>query len=72
VSAPKVDELLTVQEAAHLLKRSSALLRRYCADGRLQAQLMGKTYVIRRSDLEVFRLRLRAPGRPGRNRPASR
>ena len=64
MSAQAVDDLLTVQEVARLIERSTALVRRYCADGRLPAVLKGKTYVIRKATVIEFMSRTRIRGRP--------
>jgi chromosome partitioning protein len=46
-----VDELLTVEEAASLLKVHPKTIRRWCAAARLPATMAGRSYRIRRSDL---------------------
>jgi chromosome partitioning protein len=46
-----MDELLTVEEAASLLKVHPKTIRRWCAAARLPATMAGREYRIRRSDL---------------------
>jgi chromosome partitioning protein len=46
-----LDELLTVEEAANLLKVHPKTMRRWCATGRLPSTMAGREYRIRRSDL---------------------
>src|ERR1035437_10249650 len=46
-----VDELLTVDEAAALLKVHPKTIRRWCATARLPSTMAGREYRIRRSDL---------------------
>lgn len=64
MSAEGVDYFFGVQEAATRLGLNIAQVRRYCAQGRLRAQLVGKTWVIRADDVEVFKDARRGPGRP--------
>jgi excisionase family DNA binding protein len=47
-------ELITVQEAASLLKVSSITVRRYVAAGRLPAVKVGKAVRLRREAIEQF------------------
>jgi excisionase family DNA binding protein len=56
--------LLTVSEAAERLGLSIAMVRRYCALGKLQAQKMGRDWMIRRRDIERFAAAPRRNGRP--------
>jgi chromosome partitioning protein len=50
-----VDELLTVDEAASLLKVHPKTIRRWCATARLPATMAGREYRIRRTDLLATR-----------------
>jgi len=68
VAAGEADRLLGVQEAAVRLGKSVALVRRFCGTDYLPADKIGKTWVIRVSDLDVFSSRDRPPGRPRRTR----
>lgn len=52
------------QMAVSLGLRDTAGLRRSIAAGRLRAELMGKTYIVK--DEEVERYRLETLGKPGR------
>ena len=47
-----VDEFLTTRQVAELLKLSEATVRKWCREGRLPAVKLGKSYRIRRSDLD--------------------
>ena len=57
--------MVTVPEAAERLGLSIAMVRRYCAQGKLPAQKVGKGWVIRRWELERFAVNPRRSGRPG-------
>lgn len=46
------DEFLTTRQVAELLKLSEATVRKWCREGRLPAVKLGKSYRIRRSDLD--------------------
>ena len=56
--------LLTVPEAADRLGLSIAMVRRYCAQGKLPAQKLGRDWAIRRRDIERFAASPRRSGRP--------
>jgi excisionase family DNA binding protein len=56
--------LLTITEAAERLGLSPAMLRRYCADGKIPAQKIGRDWAIRRHDVEHFAATPRHSGRP--------
>jgi excisionase family DNA binding protein len=58
--------LLTVPEAADRLGLSMAMVRRYCAQGKLPAQKMGRDWAIPRRDIERFAATPRHNGRPSR------
>ncbi|HEX5417348.1 MAG TPA: AAA family ATPase, partial [Chloroflexota bacterium] len=60
-----MDEFLTVDEAATLLKVHPKTIRRWCASARLPATMAGREYRIRRADLVNTAER-------GEPRPASR
>src|SRR5690242_10558312 len=60
-----VDEFLTVDEAATLLKVHPKTIRRWCASARLPATMAGREYRIRRADLV-------SPSGRGEPRPATR
>jgi len=55
-----VDEFLTVDEAATLLKVHPKTIRRWCASARLPATMAGREYRIRRADLLVATSRAEA------------
>lgn len=61
---PAQGRLLTVNEAADRLGLSVAMVRRYCSDGKLLAQKMGRDWAIRRRDVERFAAAPRHSGRP--------
>ena len=56
--------LLTISEAAERLGLTFAMVRRYCADGKIPAQKMGRDWAIRRRDVESFAAIPRRSGRP--------
>jgi len=56
--------LLSTPEAAERLGLSEAMVRRYCAQGRLPANKVGKAWAIRRWDVERFAVSPRRSGRP--------
>ena len=56
--------MLTLTEAAALLGLTASTLRHQVQAGRLQARLIGKTYVV--TAREVERYRTTSLGRPGR------
>lgn len=55
---------VTVPEAAERLGLSTAMVRRYCALGKLPAFKVGKGWAIRRWDVERFAVNPRRSGRP--------
>ena len=63
VPAPQ-GRLLTISEAAERLGLSVAMVRRYCADGKLPAQKIGRDWAIIRRDIEHFAAAPRHSGRP--------
>ena len=56
--------LLTISEAAERLGLSVAMVRRYCAEGKLPAQKIGRDWAILRHDVEHFAATPRHSGRP--------
>lgn len=56
-------ELLSIPEAAARLHLSTALLRRYCQQGRLGVKVGGR-YVIPAAELEAFARQPRPTGYP--------
>jgi len=56
--------LLTISETAERLGLSVAMVRRYCADGKLPAQKVGRDWTIRQRDAEHFAAIPRHSGRP--------
>jgi excisionase family DNA binding protein len=56
--------LLTITEVAERLGLSEAMVRRYCAEGRLPARKVGKSWAVRRWDVERFAATPRRSGRP--------
>lgn len=56
--------LLSIPQAAERLGLSAAMVRRYCAQGRLPAEKVGKGWAIRRRDVERFAASPRRSGRP--------
>ena len=47
-------ELLSVEEVTRILKVSQATVQRWCRDGKLPAAKIGKSYRIRREDLDLW------------------
>jgi excisionase family DNA binding protein len=62
------DDIVTLAEAAGLLGLSPTTLRHQAKSGRLQARLMGKTWVTTRQEVE--RYRSQSLGQSGRPRMA--
>jgi len=56
--------LLTISETAEQLGLSLAMVRRYCANGKLSAQKIGRDWAIRQRDVEHFAATPRHIGRP--------
>lgn len=63
IPAPQ-GRLLTISETAERLGLSAAMVRRYCADGKLPAQKVGRDWAIRQRDAERFAAIPRRSGRP--------
>ncbi len=63
VPAPQ-GRLLTISEAAERLGLSLAMIRRYCSQGKLPAQKIGRDWVIRQDEVERFAAMPRRSGRP--------
>jgi excisionase family DNA binding protein len=55
--------LLTIPEAADRLGLSVAMVRRYCATGKLPAQKVGRDWTVRQGDVERFAAAPRQRGR---------
>ena len=49
-----MDDLLTIKEAAALMKVTDRTIRRWIADGRLDASKIARTVRIRRAALEAL------------------
>ncbi|MFZ5819038.1 MAG: helix-turn-helix domain-containing protein [Chloroflexota bacterium] len=56
--------MLTISEAAERLGLSLAMIRRYCSQGKLPAQKIGRDWVIRQNEVERFAALPRQSGRP--------
>jgi excisionase family DNA binding protein len=66
-------ELLTVHEAAKLLKVNPITVRRFIAQGRLAAVRVGKTIRVRTEALDEFITPVRPePAKPAKRAPAGR
>jgi len=63
--------LLTITETAERLGLSIAMVRRYCADGKLPAQKIGRDWTILQRDVEHFAAKPRHSGRPSLHYTAS-
>ena len=61
-----VENVLTVAEAAALLRVPESRVRFFVRRGLLRATLKGRQYLIARADLVRFRVPVHAPGEPGR------
>lgn len=58
-------DILTLAEAGELLDRSATTLRAQVKNGRLQARLIGKTWITTRAEVERYRREsLGQAGRP--------
>lgn len=55
---------LSVTEASEFLGITSSLVRRYCRDGRLDAQEVGGFWIISQKALDKFAKAKRIPGNP--------
>lgn len=62
--ASSIPGLLTVKQAAKILKRDESLVRRYIREGKLEAETLGWSYVIREPALRAFAKQDRRPGNP--------
>ncbi len=56
--------LLTISETAERLGLSVAMVRRYCADGKLVARKIGRDWAVLQRDVEHFAATPRHSGRP--------
>jgi len=56
--------LITTAEAAERLGLSQRWLRKMCADGRIEAQLVSHVYLINPASLDAFEKEERKRGRP--------
>jgi excisionase family DNA binding protein len=63
VPAPQ-GRLFTITETAERLGLSIAMVRRYCADGKLPAQKIGRDWAVLQRDIEQFAATPRHIGRP--------
>jgi len=61
---PPGGRLLTVTEAAQRLGLGVAMVRRYCANGKIAGQKIGRDWAIRQRDVEAFAAIPRHSGRP--------
>ncbi len=52
--SPGGEILLTVPDAAARIGLDRSMVRRYCAEGRLPAQRIGRDWLIRWADLNAF------------------
>jgi excisionase family DNA binding protein len=59
-------DLISVADAAKILKVTPVRVRQYIADGRLKAEQIGRAFVLRRSVVMSFERR--EPGRPAKDR----
>jgi len=58
------NDLISVAEAAAILKVTPVRVRDYINDGRLPATRVGRAFVVRRGNVEKFKPR--EPGRPAK------
>lgn len=56
-----MDELFTLAEAAVLVGRSHSTLRHQVQRGRIDARLIGKTWVVTRAELTRYATQVRRP-----------
>jgi len=48
------DEFLNTDEIAKVLKKNVATIQRWCREGLLPAARLGRTYMVRKSDFEIW------------------
>lgn len=60
------DELLTTQQAADALNLTTSAVQKAIARGRIEARQYGRDYLVRRAEVERYRLTHRRGGRPRR------
>ncbi len=57
-------EWMTVKEAAARLRVSTRRVHQFIAEGRLDAEKVGRDLFVRRASIETLRQQHRRPGRP--------
>ena len=62
--------LLTTNEAAVQLGLDPSLIRRYCREGRIEAQQVGRDWVIEQEALDTFAEIPRKVGKPPATQPS--
>lgn len=62
--ATTIKNLFNATEAAKYLGIDASLVRRYCRDGRIKAQLFGVDWAITKTDLDAFKAEPRRVGNP--------
>ncbi|MGH9297909.1 MAG: helix-turn-helix domain-containing protein [Acidimicrobiales bacterium] len=68
----RVPILLSAQEAAALIGVHHSRIRKFIAEGRLKAHLVGATWVIEEQEAKRFAALPRKPGRPFNSRKTGR
>ena len=66
-----MDDVLTVEEAARLLKVNPRTILRWCATNQLPHTQIGRTYRLRRADLEARRGAVAAGNGEAQDEPAA-
>jgi excisionase family DNA binding protein len=64
--------VLTSAEAAELLELEVSLVCRYCREGRIEAEKVGRDWIITQSAIKKFRSIPRHPGNPTFRKSARR
>lgn len=67
--ATTISNIFTSAEAAHYLNIDQSLVCRYCRDGRLIGEKVGRDWIIRKSALDEFKRVPREPGNPTFKKP---
>lgn len=67
--ATTIPNIYTSSEAASYLGIDQSLVCRYCREGRIAAEKVGRDWIIKKPALDAFRKVPREPGNPSFRRP---
>lgn len=62
--ATTIKDVFNSTEAAEYVGLTDSLVRRYCREGRIPAERLGRNWYIRKSDLDRFNRKPRKSGNP--------